>query len=37
VYTVPNRNFSFNSGLQTKTPPGTPTITSFSRGDFFTF
>jgi hypothetical protein len=37
VYTVPNRNFTFNSGLKTKTPPGAPTITAFSRGSFFTW
>ncbi|MES1166843.1 MAG: hypothetical protein ABUL68_02475, partial [Pseudomonadota bacterium] len=37
IYTVPNRNFAFNSALKTKRPPGSPTITAFSRGTFFTW
>jgi hypothetical protein len=35
IYTVPNRNFTFNTALKTKRPPGSPTITAFSRGSFF--
>ncbi|HWA09289.1 MAG TPA: hypothetical protein VG838_07570 [Opitutaceae bacterium] len=37
IYTVPNRNFTFNTAMKTKRPPGSPTITAFSRGTFFTW
>jgi hypothetical protein len=36
VYIQPKtRNFSYDQGLKTHPPAGTPTTTNFSRGDFF--
>jgi hypothetical protein len=36
VYTPPSaRTFTFNSSLKLRSPQGTPTITAFSRGNYF--
>ena len=35
IYTPPTRNYLFDSSLQTSTPPGSPVVTKFSRGNFF--
>lgn len=37
IYRNPTRTFSFDANLLLYPPPATPTSTSFSRGDFFTW